>query len=504
MRSEARLLVWFPVSLALAFGVGAVAPGRAASDIKTGDVRTAQARAGVPMRELPRPMAKRVAVLPYGTQVKVDEVETLYAHVSAEGLGQGWVRSMDLVEPTALTGPGAYGPQGAGKVASADVTAAGRQFDQKTERTFRSMKDGSLDAAYAAVDRLEQQQQPSDEEIEAFIREGMLGGTELGGEAMKYSKLRFLGSSGDGAVEVTAPAEEAWIPQPTPESDAEFIGRLGQQFSPEQEYWLGRSVAAAAIAEHGLDPDAKRQALVRKIGATIVRLSDRLRGTYGGYHFAVLADPTPNGISGPGGFVFITRGAMDLARNEDEIAGIIGHELAHVAHKHGEAMIRKMREFQDKLDELKKEAIKPKKGVADCNICADVARLLGEASTNLAKVLNVEGYGKDFELTADWDGSLFLCEVGYRASAVAEYLEVMPTREGAHWTTHPDNAERVEALRPIVYRHSCSIECDGGALARQHRYQVVAGTAIPAAKSQPAAPARSPVSSAPAAPALPR
>src|SRR5439155_6494665 len=298
---------------------------------------------------------KLVAMLPYGTRVRVQEVESYYAQVKVEGVGEGWVRAADLVEPTSLTGPGAYGPQGAGQVASADVTAAGRQlvssgrqFDKKTENTYRRM-DEKVSAAYPAVDQLEAQQ-PAEEEVEAFIREGLLGGTDKGGDGTKYAKLRFLGSSGDGAVEVIAANEETWQPQPTPEDDAEFVARLGRQFSPEQEYWLGRSVAAAAVAEHGLDPDAKRQALVRRIGASIVRLSDRLRGTYGGYHFAVLNDKTPNGISGPGGFVFVTRGAMDLARNEDEVAGILAHELAHIAHKHGEAVIRKTREFQDEND----------------------------------------------------------------------------------------------------------------------------------------------------------
>ena len=129
--------------------------------------------------------------------------------------------------------------------------------------------------------------------------------------------------------------------------------RVGRTYAAEERRLIlrapfgvpGRAVAANVIARYGLDPDQARQDYVRKIGASIVALSDHLHGNYGGYHFAVLADPKPNGVSGPGGFVFITRGALDLCRSEDEVAGILAHELAHVAAKHGEAIIRKSREL---------------------------------------------------------------------------------------------------------------------------------------------------------------
>ena len=93
---------------------------------------------------------------------------------------------------------------------------------------------------------------------------------------------------------------------------ADSYEQMATHFSPEQEYYLGRSVAANLIAKNGLDPDESRQQYVRRIGASIVALSARVNMTYGGYHFAVLNGAQPNGMSGPGGFVFITRGALDM------------------------------------------------------------------------------------------------------------------------------------------------------------------------------------------------
>src|SRR5204862_108668 len=80
-----------------------------------------------------------------------------------------------------------------------------RQFDKKTENTFRSMND-QVGAAFPQVDALEKEG-PSDDVLEGFIREGMLGGTDKGGDIVRYARLRLMGSSGDGPIETT-PSDE--------------------------------------------------------------------------------------------------------------------------------------------------------------------------------------------------------------------------------------------------------------------------------------------------------
>jgi len=472
---------WILLSVAVSLVLGSARPAR--GEVKVGDVRTVAPKDGAIIRDAARPLGKLLGRAEYGTRLRVDAIEGLWAQVSRGSAPEGWVRTGDLVEPSALTGAGAFGPAKDASFSSSEVAAAGRQFthddgrqfDSKTERTWRSMSDGKLDAGFAAIDRL-QKATPSEEEIDAFIRAGYLGGlTPDAGPSLPAltgptAKLKLIGAVGEGTSTGSGGIDPALLNAPTPMTDADFVRRLGLGFSPEQEYFLGRSVAAAAIAEHGLDPDEALQAWVRRIGATVARLSDRLRGTHGGWHFAVLAGEVPNAISGPGGFVLISRGAIRLARNEDEVAGILSHEMAHVAYKHGERMIRKTREFQASLKKLQDDAIRPVPGPDGCNICADVARLLGQASSDFVKTLDKEGYGKEFELEADWDGSLYLCESGYRASAIAEYLELLPDRGEARWTTHPSSDDRIEALRPLVYKHGCPFEADEGAKARLPRF----------------------------------
>ena len=203
-----------------------------------------------------------------------------------------------------------------------------------------------------------------------------------------------------------------------------------------------------------------------------------MRPTHGGYHFAVLDDPNPNGISGPGGFVFVTRGALALARNEDEVAAILAHEIAHVARKHGEKVIKKTREWQDEVSKMKALADADLAAAArkakECNLCAEFARLLGGSAKTFVKTLDKEGYGKDFEFEADWEGSIYLCEVGYRSSALAEYLAIMPNREAATWTTHPSPIDRIDSLRPLIVRHCFpEDETKAGIDARNARFGAV-------------------------------
>jgi hypothetical protein len=439
--------------LVLAFALGSLVP-TARAELTAGATRAAQPREGLVLREEPKPLAKKVRTLPYGTQVKVLETKDLWARVDAPGGAPGWARASEIVEPSSLTGAAAY----RGSLTSADVTAAGRQFSEKTEHTYRSMTP-QLEAAYPIVDQIEKDQ-ASEADVDAWIAAGGLGGPEGRAAVLQAA----AGVSAAGAADESGPMLR-------PVTDDDFVKRILLGFSPEQEYWLGRSVAAQAVSEYGLDADPARQAMVRKVGAAIVRMSDRVRQTYGGYHFAVLNSDSANAIAGPGGFVLVTRGAVALARNEDELAGVLAHEISHVSRKHGEAMIRKSREWEAQLQKIRDAAEKPPKLRGECGLCVEIAKALGIASKGLVGRLDKEAYAKDLEFQADMDGTLTLLEVGYRVGGISDYLEVLPTRKDARWTSHPSSEDRIAALKPIVDKYGKPLAEDAAAKARLPRFQ---------------------------------
>jgi predicted Zn-dependent protease len=255
-------------------------------------------------------------------------------------------------------------------------------------------------------------------------------------------------------------------------SAADVYEQMSIRFSPEQEYYLGRAVAANLIARHGLDPDQRRQEYVRKVGAAIVALSDNLRGTYGGYHFAVLDDEKPNGASGPGGFVLVTRGAVDLARTEDELAAVLAHELAHVQGKHAESIIRTSRQWQSGLA----AAGRLVGAAADGGQFASrMATLFRETAANIVETVSVSGYGRELEYAADLDGSKILYDVGYDGGGVARYLKVLPDRPSTAWSSHGDPDDRARALTPFVAQYGGDFDGGVGRAAREARFRAALG-----------------------------
>ena len=101
--------------------------------------------------------------------------------------------------------------------------------------------------------------------------------------------------------------------------------------SPARESELGDQAAEQVEKEMGLVRDAKALAYVRAIGNRLAAVSERPEGPW---HFEIAASPEPNAFALPGGHVYVTRGLLALVNSEDELAGVIGHEIGHVTARH--------------------------------------------------------------------------------------------------------------------------------------------------------------------------
>ena len=249
----------------------------------------------------------------------------------------------------------------------------------------------------------------------------------------------------------------------------ETVGQMNVSFSPEQEYYLGRAVAANALATYGLDPDQGLQDYVRKVGHAIVALSARTPDTYGGWHFAVLNTDIANGISGPGGFVLVTRGAVNRCKDEEELAGILAHEIAHVSLRHGESIIRQGSSFKTGLGALSRVAAAAA-GARDTSFRNGMSKLFGDSVGDLVGKLQQDGYGRVLELEADREGTLILYDAGYDAAAVRDYLEVAEGRGRGTWATHPGADVRIGALEAVVREYGGPFDGGIGKAARTERF----------------------------------
>src|SRR5687767_6989880 len=97
---------------------------------------------------------------------------------------------------------------------------------------------------------------------------------------------------------------------------AKNIVKAAESLSREEEYYLGRAVSARILQRYPLLEDRELSAYVRRVGAVTVAFAEHPE-TFGGFHFAVLNTSEVNAMSTPGGFIFVTKGLMDLMPDED-------------------------------------------------------------------------------------------------------------------------------------------------------------------------------------------
>jgi predicted Zn-dependent protease len=101
--------------------------------------------------------------------------------------------------------------------------------------------------------------------------------------------------------------------------------------SEAQEIEIGKQSDTEIRAEFGVYPDAALEAYIAAAGTAMASRSHRTNLTF---HFAVLDSPVINAFAAPGGYVYVTRGLLALVSSEDELAGVLGHEIGHVTARH--------------------------------------------------------------------------------------------------------------------------------------------------------------------------
>ena len=117
------------------------------------------------------------------------------------------------------------------------------------------------------------------------------------------------------------------------------VSKTFDDITPEQEYYIGRTVAATCLSRYPAQDDASLNAYLNLLGQTLSRFSSRPE-TFGGYHFLLLRSNDINAFAAPGGLILVTRGLVDCCTTEDELAAVLAHEIGHVQNRDGLRAIR--------------------------------------------------------------------------------------------------------------------------------------------------------------------
>lgn len=243
-------------------------------------------------------------------------------------------------------------------------------------------------------------------------------------------------------TQAPATAQDAAAPPPPAKQkiDARQLGfALFGDYSPEEETRIGKQISGNLLGAVPLVRDDKLQRYVNLVGNWVALQSGRKDIAW---HFGVLDTEDINAFAAPGGYVFVTKGLYRRLNNEAELAGVLGHEIAHVSQKHHLKVLKQ----SSLIGALGQAASSKAKGSDQA-----VQNLIGNGAEIMAR-----GLDKNAEFEADRIGVVYAARAGYTPWGLPEVLQDMAglpakdNRTSLLYKTHPHPAERLAALGEAV------------------------------------------------------
>ena len=238
----------------------------------------------------------------------------------------------------------------------------------------------------------------------------------------------------------TSQSAAAKPPQEKQKIDARQLGfALFGDYTIEEENRIGKQIAGDMLGAVQLVRDDKLQNYVNLVGNWVALQSGRKDVTW---RFGVLDTEDINAFAAPGGYIFVTRGLYRRLNNEAELAGVLGHEIAHVSQKHHLKLLK-----QSSLIGALGQAASSKVKDSD----QAVQNLIGNGAEIMAR-----GLDKSAEFEADRIGVVYAARAGYEPwglPGVLQDLAALPAKDSRTsllYKTHPHPADRLAALGEAV------------------------------------------------------
>lgn len=214
-------------------------------------------------------------------------------------------------------------------------------------------------------------------------------------------------------------------------------------FSPQQDVEMGRQSANEVVHQMPMINDAPTVNYIRQLGAKLVA---RAPGEKFPYQFNVVGDKSINAFALPGGFVFVHLGAIASAHNEGELAGVMAHEVMHVALRHGTNQASKAYIAKAGLGVLTVLASSSRGGMSTAAILQQV----GGAGANMLFLK----FGRTAEQQADVNGARLMADAGYDPRDMAAFFKTLQEEGGQRTpefiSDHPDPGNRIASINALI------------------------------------------------------
>ena len=210
--------------------------------------------------------------------------------------------------------------------------------------------------------------------------------------------------------------------------------------SKKQEIAMGQQSDPEIVSFFGLYEDPKLQQFIEEKGQQMAKISHRSDLNY---EFKIVDSPVINAFAVPGGYVYFTRGIMAHFNNEAEFAGVLGHEIGHIAARHSAKQYSKQMLAQVGL-------------IAGMVISPEFAQFADVANQGVG--LLFLKFGRDAERQSDRLGVEYSTKIGYDATEMAEFFLTLARvgsqgeteRVPAFLSTHPYPENRYEAVTELA------------------------------------------------------
>ncbi|MCE2989683.1 MAG: M48 family metalloprotease [Burkholderiales bacterium] len=262
-----------------------------------------------------------------------------------------------------------------------------------------------------------------------IVLAALLGASLPASAQFDFSKLNKLGDALKKGQDVAKKASEAT-----------------RELTEAEEVEAGDGMAASFLGAVPLHPDAELQRYVNRVGRWVATQSRRpdLK-----WSFAVLDTPTINAFAVPGGTIFISVGLLKRLKSESELAGVLGHEVAHVMQRHHVKAIQAAAKT-DLMKMIGSEVVDARSGASPLG--KEGIKLL----TSTGLTIMSKGLDKADEFEADRIGAVLAARAGYDPYglvAVLQMLAAVKQEESGFslmMSTHPTPNDRLTELEKFT------------------------------------------------------
>ena len=217
-----------------------------------------------------------------------------------------------------------------------------------------------------------------------------------------------------------------------------------RDLSEEQE--LGKKLSEDIEKKYEVIEDLNQNSLITEIGNKLAKASE-LEGMK--YHFKILKEEGPNAFSIPGGYIYVTYDLFDYVQSDNELAGILAHEIAHIIHNHALKQTRDNTKYTLLTILAVLLTREPDVGV------------LGKLTT----ITLLNQYSREYEEEADLTAIDLLIKTGYNPVGFLTSLERLYAREMFKpevnlgiFQTHPDTENRINYVKDMLIEKGIDID----------------------------------------------